>query len=82
MTVERSLIASAAGHISWANTSDRSARTQAGREAAFRRFEQMVDPNNELPEQERQLRAENMRHAHMKLLAQKSRKARAAKRRK
>ena len=75
----RTLIASAAADMSWANTCDRTARTHAGREAAFKRFEDLVDPEHLLPEAERQLRADSMRSAHMKILAQKSRKSRAAK---
>ncbi len=41
---ERSLRARMAAHASWANTSDRRARTAAGRKAAIDRFERQVDP--------------------------------------
>lgn len=78
MSTSHALVRSAASEMSWANTTDRTSRTHKGREAAFKRFEDMVDPEGLLPEEERRIRAEHMRRAHMKLLAQKSRKARAA----
>jgi hypothetical protein len=54
---QRSLRARIAAHASWANTSDRSARTAAARRAALDRFERQVDPNGALPAEERALRA-------------------------
>jgi hypothetical protein len=42
-----------AAHTSWANTSDRSARTAAARKAQLDRFERQVDPDGTLDPQER-----------------------------
>lgn len=81
--VERSLRGRMGAHLSWANTEDPSARTKPGRDAFLARFERQVDPNNELPEAERQRRAEHKRKAYMQALAiksaQKRRENRAAK---
>lgn len=63
-------------HTSWANTVDRSARTAPARKAMLDKFEQQVDPNNELTPGERALRAEHARKAHFKRLALKSAQAR------
>ena len=65
---ERSAIASIAAHESWAKTDDRPARTQAARDAMWRRFLEQAggDP----------VRAENLRQAHYKRLALKSAQAR------
>jgi hypothetical protein len=49
---QRSLRARIAAHASWANTSDRSARTAAARKAALDKFERQVDPDNVLPAEE------------------------------
>jgi hypothetical protein len=38
-----------AAHASWANTSDRAARTHAGTAAFLDRFERQVDPDGVLP---------------------------------
>lgn len=73
---ERALRARLAVHTSWANTTDRTARTQPGRDAAFARFEREVDPDGVLPEAERRRRAEHLRKAHMQRLALASAKAR------
>lgn len=51
-------------------------RAQAG---LMRRFENEVDPNRELPEEERQRRAEAARKAHMTRLAYRSAIARSRK---
>lgn len=78
MKTERQLIATAAVHMSWANTADRTSRTMKAREAALARFEKEVDPEGLLPEEERRLRAESLRRAYMRSLALKSRRSRAA----
>jgi hypothetical protein len=65
-------------HLSWANTVDPAARTKPGRDAFLARFEREVDPNNELPEEERRRRAEHKRKAHMQELAIKSAQKRRA----
>lgn len=83
---ERSLRGRKGAHMSWANTSDPAARTKPARDSFLRRFEQQVDPNNELPAAERERRAMHLRKAHMQELAarsaQKRRENRAAKERK
>ena len=73
---ERSLRASIAVETSWANTLDRSARTRPGREAAFEKFMHEVDPDGNLPVEERRRRAEHLQRAHMKRLALASARAR------
>lgn len=73
---ERVLRARIAAHTSWANTSDRSARTAPGRRAFLARFEDQVDPDGTLPAHERTRRAEQAMKAHMARLALKSAQAR------
>lgn len=73
---QRALRARAAAHSSWACTVDRSGRTQAGRDAFMRRFEDQVDPQRELSDDERLRRAEQAKKAHFARLALKSSKAR------
>lgn len=69
---ERSLLARLASHSSWAKTEDRSARTEAARQAFRDRFEQQVDPEGTLDPDERARRAENARKAFYTRLALKS----------
>ena len=66
--VERSLVASIAAHTSWANTTDRTARTSRARAALDAKFlaEAGGDPR----------RAANLRTAYFKRLALKSAQAR------
>ena len=52
-----------ASYVSWANTKDRAARTQPGRQGLMRKFEREVDPDRTLPPNERALRAEAARKA-------------------
>ena len=73
---ERRLLARAAVHQSWANTSDRSARTAPARAAALGRFEREVDPDGVLPPAERARRAEHAKNAYFYKLALKSARAR------
>src|ERR1700704_5730756 len=73
---QRTLGAKAAADASWANTSDRAARTEPARRAALARFERQVDPNNELPEDERRRRAASPRRSYFRLLALRSARAR------
>jgi hypothetical protein len=54
-----------AAEISWARTSDRSARTRPAREAFLKRFEREVDPDGKLPPEERRRRAEHAKRAYM-----------------
>ena len=76
---EKRLAAQAAVHASWANTEDRTKRTEPARKAATDRFERQVDPQLKLPPAERARRAEHARKAHMYSLALKSAKARRRK---
>jgi hypothetical protein len=61
---EAALAGSIGGHISWANTVDRSARTRPGREALEARFLREADGDP--------VRAEHLRKAHYRRLALKS----------
>jgi hypothetical protein len=69
---------SLAGNIGWANTEDRTARTQPGRDAFRRQFEDKIDPERKLPPEELAKRVENLRKAHYQRLAFLSSKARSA----
>lgn len=73
---ERTLRASIAADESWAQTDNRPARTAPARRAFLDKFEQQVDPNNELSPAERAKRAEYKRRAHFKRMALKSAQAR------
>jgi hypothetical protein len=73
---ERALRARLAVHTSWANTSDRAARTAPARRAALERFERHVDPDGSLSDAERARRAEQAMRAHMARLALRSAQAR------
>lgn len=74
---ERTARARLGAHISWANTTNPSARTAAAREAADRRFEKQVDPDGVLPPEERARRAKHARAAFYARIQLKSAKARA-----
>lgn len=76
---QRSLYARIGAHKSWANTTDRTARTQPARDAAMARFEKQVDPDGVLDPAERARRAEHARKAHMLELTAKSVAARRRK---
>ncbi|GAA5104900.1 hypothetical protein [Haloechinothrix salitolerans] len=69
---QRTLRAKVAAYTSWANTTDRAARTAAARKAAHDRFEDQVDPNRELPPPVRAARAEAARKAYFSGLALRS----------
>jgi hypothetical protein len=73
---DRRLYGKIGAHKSWANTSDRSARTAPARAAADRRFERQVDPDGVLEPHERALRAAAARKAYFAELALKSAQAR------
>ncbi len=75
---QRVLRAQIASHASWANTSDRTARTDPARRGLIAKFERDVDPTGALDPAERAKRAEHLRLAHLKRCALKSAKARAA----
>lgn len=65
---ERTALARIAAHTSWANTADRSARTQPARAALDRKF--LVEADGD------PVRAEHLRKAHFQRLALKSARAR------
>ena len=67
-----------AAEVSWARTSDRSARTRPARDAFLKRFEKEVDPDGALPPEERRERAEHAKRAYMLKLAKRSAAARKA----
>lgn len=73
---QRSLRARLAAHVSWANTTDRAARTAAARQAALDRFKRQVDPDYVLSPAERAERAASARKAHFMRMALLSAKAR------
>lgn len=79
-TTERLLTARIAAHASWATTPDRAARTAPARAAYMKRFEDMVDPDRVLSEEERAIRAEHARKAHLMQMSLAAAKARRAKR--
>ena len=76
----RSQIARIAANERWAKTEDRSAATQAARDAMARKFEDQVDPERRLAPEERARRADSARRAHYQRMALKSAQSRRAKR--
>lgn len=76
---ERRTIAKLAANTRWANEPDRSAATQAARDALWQRFEEQVDPERRLDPVERAKRAESARKAHYQRLALKSAQSRRRK---
>jgi hypothetical protein len=75
---QRRMRAEVAVHTSWANTSNRQARTAPARQAALSRFERQVDPAGTMDPDERERRAESARKAHFRQMAYKSARVRAA----
>ena len=57
---------------SWANTVDRTARTQAARDARSKQFEQQVDPEGRMDPETRAKAAAAARRAHCLKMAEKS----------
>jgi hypothetical protein len=74
--VTKNINARIAAEISWARTSDRSARTRPAREAFLKSFERKVDPDGKLPPEERRRRAEHALRAHMLRLRKRGTSAR------
>lgn len=72
--------AKTAAEASWANTDDRAARTAPAREAALARFEQQVDPDQELTEAERDERTKSARRSYFRYLALRSAHGRGSRR--
>ena len=73
---QRTLRAKLAAHASWANTANRSTRTEAARKASHDRFERQVDPDGTLPTDERRQRAASARKAFYTAMAYRSAQAR------
>ena len=65
-----------AAHVSWANTTDRAARTTAGTKAFLDRFARQVDPDGVLPDEIRTAMTRHARTAYMLQLAERSAAAR------
>jgi hypothetical protein len=76
--VAKNINARIAAELSWARTSDRTARTRPARDAFISRFEKEVDPDGTLPPEERRQRAEHAKRAYMLQLAKRSAAARKA----
>lgn len=75
---ERAMRARLAAHCLHARVADPVAHTAPARRAFMDRFEREVDPDGELPIEERQRRAEHARKAYFLRLALASAKARRA----
>ncbi|GAA1029795.1 hypothetical protein GCM10009565_62450 [Amycolatopsis albidoflavus] len=73
---QRTTRAKIAAHTSWANTTDRAARTASARKAAQDRFEKQVDPDGVLSPRQRAIQAESARKAYFSALALRSARAR------
>lgn len=73
---ERTLRSRSGGHTSWANTTDRTARTEPARRKFNEKFLQQVDPDGLLAPAERARRAEHARKAYFASLALKSAQSR------
>ena len=80
-TSEQSMQKSVAAHISWANTPDRSARTQAAREAShYTRFLKLArEKHPNASDSEIEATAESLRKAHYQALALRSAQTRRLK---
>ncbi len=73
---DRALIASIAGHASWAQTRDRTARTANGRAAFNGTFEKQVDPDGSMDPHTRAKAAENARREYFTRLSRRAAQAR------
>lgn len=74
---QRALRARIAAHTRWSKARDRAAELAKARAAFKSRFEQEVDPNNEMTPEARALAAESARKAYYTRLAYKSALARS-----
>jgi hypothetical protein len=74
---QRVMRARIAAHARWSKEDPRPT-AERGQEGLLRRFEAEVDPDSQLPPEERRRRAESARRAHMTRLALASSKARRA----
>ena len=73
---QRKLRAEIEAHERWARTADRTAATQAARDALERKFDDLVDPDRRLDPATRAKLATNAKSAHFKRLALKAAQAR------
>ncbi|MEW2382327.1 hypothetical protein AB0873_09575 [Micromonospora sp. NPDC047707] len=76
---QRRIRAQIAANTRWSKE-DPTAAAEKAQAGLLEKFRREVDPNNELPEAERERRAQAARRAHMQRLALASSKVRAAKR--
>ncbi len=76
--VQRSIRGRIAANIRWANEPDRLAATKPGRDAAFQKLLDEVDPERTLPEVERLKRARNAQKAHLERVRLAASRARVA----
>lgn len=72
---QRSLRARIASNTAWANCPDRAAKARHAQAGLLRKFEEQVDPEHVLPDDERLKRAKAARRAHMSRLAYEREKA-------
>jgi hypothetical protein len=75
---QRSTRARIAANTRWANEPDRLAATKPGRDAAFQKLLDAVDPGRILPEDERLKRARNAQKAQLERIRLASSRARVA----
>jgi hypothetical protein len=75
---ERRLASKIGAHKSWAQTENRSERTAPARQAAWDRFEKLVDPDGRLHPSDRAKMADSARKAHFQRMALKSAQVRRA----
>jgi hypothetical protein len=75
---ERQTIARVAAHSRWAGTKNRAQGTAAARQAAWDRFDRLVDPNGELDPSTRSRMAASARRAHFSRMALRSAQVRRA----
>ncbi len=75
---QRTARARIAAHTRWANEPDRLAATKPGRDAAFEKLLDEVDPRRVLPDDERLKRARNAQKAQLERIRLASSRARVA----
>jgi hypothetical protein len=76
---DRRLTAQIAANTRWSKETNRTAATQAARDAQWRAFEDAVDPERVLAPEERAKRAASARAAYYQRLSLKAQQARRAK---
>ena len=76
---QRRMRAQTAALIRWAYEPDRAKATRPALNGMLAKFERQVDPDGQMAPEERLMRAECLRKAHMRDLARRSSEVRAAK---